>query len=459
MGKILFPLNPDFKLTPKQEEANKIIKSKALYILLYGGARSAKTFLIILHIVFRSFAAPGSRHAILRFRFNHVRASVINDTFPKVMELCFPGCPYQLDKQDWFIKFPNGSEIWFGGLDDKERTEKILGNEYVTIFLNECSQASYNSFQILQTRLAQVCKFVRDGKTQTMKLKFFLDENPPSKGHWSNKLFIDKVDPISKSKLPNPEKYANLKMNPVDNKENLPDEYLKILDGMTKRQRDRFYLGNFTDESENALWTAEIIEASRVTELPDMRRIVVAVDPSGSGDEDNKDNDEIGIVVAGIGTDGLGYVLEDITLKAGPATWAKVATDAYHRHRADRLVAEINFGGAMVESTIRTADRNIPFKALHASRGKVIRAEPISALHEQGKIKLYGRFDLMEDEMCAMTNMGFMGQGSPNRVDAMVWAFTELFDGIVSDPEPVEPERYTIPERTRLFARHKWPSR
>jgi len=289
-------------------------------------------------------------------------------------------------------------------------------------------------------------------------LKFFLDENPPSKGHWSNKLFIDKVDPISKSKLQRPDDYANLKMNPVDNRENLPDAYLQILEGMTKRQRDRFYLGNFTDESENALWTADIIEASRVTELPDMRRIVVAVDPSGSGDDDNKDNDEIGIVVAGIGTDGLGYVLEDITLKAGPATWAKVATDAYHRHTADRIVAEVNYGGAMVESTIRTADKNIPFKALHASRGKVIRAEPISALHEQGKIKLVGRFDLMEDEMCAMTTMGFMGQGSPNRVDAMVWAFTELFTDLVNEPEPVEPERYTIPERTRLFATHKWPS-
>jgi len=247
-------------------------------------------------------------------------------------------------------------------------------------------------------------------------------------------------------------------MNPVDNKENLPDSYLEILESMTKRQRDRFYLGNFTDESENALWTAEIIEASRVTEFPDMRRIVVAVDPSGSGDEDNKDNDEIGIVVAGIGTDGLGYVLEDITLKAGPATWAKVSTDAYHRHRADRIVAEVNYGGAMVESTIRTADKNIPFSALHASRGKVVRAEPISALHEQGKIKMVGRFDLMEDEMCAMTTMGFMGQGSPNRVDAMVWAFTELFTDIVNKPEHKEPERYTIPEKRRSFAQLKWPS-
>jgi len=450
----------EFKLTAKQEEANEIIKSEALYILLYGGARSAKTFLIILHIVYRAFASPGSRHAILRFRFNHVKASVVNDTFPKVMALVFPGCPYKLDKQDWYIKFPNGSEIWFGGLDDKERTEKILGNEYVTIFLNECSQASYNSFQILQTRLAQVCKFVRDGKTQTMRLKFFLDENPPSKSHWSNRMFIDKLDPISKSKLLRPNDYASLRMNPVDNKDNLPETYLRILDGMTKRKRDRFYLGLFTDQSENALWTSEIIDKSRVNEHPaNLQRIVVAVDPSGSGDEDNDANDEIGIMVAGIGRDGMGYVLEDITLKAGPATWAKVATDAYHRWRGDRIVAEVNYGGAMVEATIRQADPNIPFKALHASRGKVIRAEPISALHETGKIKMVGRFDLLEDEMCSMTTMGFMGQGSPNRVDAMVWAFTELFEGIVNKPEPEEPKYYSIPERKRAFAQMKWPQK
>jgi len=447
----------EFKLTQKQVEANEVIKSDALYILLYGGARSAKTFLLILHIVYRAFAAPGSRHAILRFRFNHIRASVINDTFPKVMELCFPGCPYHLDKQDWFIRFPNKSEIWFGGLDDKERTEKILGNEYVTIFLNECSQASYNSFVILQTRLAQVCKYMRDGKSHEMRLKFFLDENPPSKGHWSNRMFIDKVDPISKSKLLRPQDYGSLRMNPVDNKDNLSETYLRILDGMTKRKRDRFYLGLFTDDSDNALWTSEIIDKSRVNEHPeDLQRIVVAIDPSGSGDEDNEANDEIGIVVAGLGADGLGYILEDISHKCGPAKWAKIATDAYHRHRADRIVAEVNYGGAMVESTIRQADRNIPFTALHASRGKVVRAEPISALHENGKIKMCGRFDLLEDEMCSMTTMGFIGQGSPNRVDAMVWAFTELFAGIVDKPKTNEIKHYSIPNKQRLFALPKW---
>jgi len=146
----------DFKLTEKQDEALDIISSHPLFILLYGGSRSAKTFLNVWLIVWRALAVAKSRHAILRFRFNHVKSSIIYDTFPKVMSIAFPDCSYKLDKQDWYATFPNGSEIWFGGLDDKERTEKILGNEYATIFLNECSQISYASFLMLKTRLAQL---------------------------------------------------------------------------------------------------------------------------------------------------------------------------------------------------------------------------------------------------------------------------------------------------------------
>ena len=124
-----------FKLTSKQDEAITLLGSESAYILLYGGSRSTKTFTILRTIVWRALAVAKSRHAVLRFRFNHVKASIVYDTFPKVMELCFPDVTYKLDKSDWFAVFPNGSEIWFGGLDDKERTEKILGNEYASIFL------------------------------------------------------------------------------------------------------------------------------------------------------------------------------------------------------------------------------------------------------------------------------------------------------------------------------------
>ena len=436
----------EFSLTAKQQEAIEVIGS-ADNVLLYGGSRSTKTFTHLRTIVIRALAAPGSRHAVLRFRFNHVKASVIYDTFPKMMELCFSDVPYTMNKSEWFATFPNKSEIWFGGLDDKERSEKILGNEYATIFLNECSQISYSSYLILVTRLAQVCTYRQGDSIKQLNLKMLLDENPPLMGHWTHKLFLEKKDPLSKADLENPEDYASLLMNPVDNAENLPASYLRRLQALPKRQRDRFWLGQFGDANENALWNDTILDASRVSEVPQMSRIVVAVDPSGADDDENKNNDDIGIGVAGLGIDGLGYVLEDLTLNAGPATWGKVAASAYYRHSADRVVGEVNYGGAMVEFVVKTADPNISYKSVTASRGKVVRAEPISALHETGKIKLAGRFDELEDELKGFTTTGYTGSKSPNRADWFVWAFTELFPGIAKPPENTEPVSIPAPRR------------
>lgn len=407
-----------------------------MYILLYGGSRSTKTFTTIRNIITRALIAPNSRHAILRFRFNHVKNSVVLDTFPKVMELCFPDVEYTINKSDWYAKLPNGSEIWFGGLDDKERTEKILGNEYVTVFLNECSQISYNSFLLIVTRLAQRCEYQRGGVTKEMRLKFLCDENPPLQGHWTHKLFIEKRDPTTRQPLAKPENYAALQMNPVDNADNLPAAYLDNLDGLPKRQRDRFYLGKFGSANDNALWTIETIEKSKVSEAPEMARVVIAVDPSGASDDEEANNDDIGILVVGLGVDGIAYVLEDVTIKAGPATWGKVTASAYERHDADRVVGETNFGGAMVEFVIKTANPLISYKSVTASRSKMVRAEPVSALHEIGKVKLVGDFPELEDELLSSTTTGYTGAKSPNRLDAFVFAIIELFPAVVTITKP-----------------------
>lgn len=368
------------------------------------------------------------------------------------MRLCFPGVIYKLDKTDWFVELPNKSQVWFGGLDDKDRVEKILGNEYASIFLNECSQISYQGYLILVTRLAQVCTYERNGETRELRQKMYFDENPPSKGHWTYKLFIDKKDPDTNKLLNDPEDYASMLMNPKDNKDNLSAAYLKRLQNLPKRQRDRFWDGKFGDNTENALWTDDIIEKSRVDSVPtgvSLVRVVVAVDPSGASDDENANNDDIGIGVAGLGSDGIGYVFEDLTVKAGPATWGKIAASAYERHDADRVVAETNFGGAMVEFVVKTANPNISYKAVSASRGKTVRAEPISALHEIGKIKFVGNFDELEDELLSFTTTGYTGARSPNRADWFVWAFTELFPGIA---KPVQDyEEITIPNVVGAF--------
>ncbi len=443
-----------FKLTVKQIEALDVIGSEALYILLYGGSRSTKTFTICRTIAWRALAVAGSRHAILRLRFNQVKKSIFFDTFPKMMRLCFPEVKYRDNKEDFFIQFPNGSEVWFGGLDDKERTEKILGLEYCTIFLNEVSQISYDTFLLMITRLAQQCFYTRKGVRYELRLKMFLDENPPTKGHWSYKLFKENREPKSNQAVEDPQDYANLLMNPVDNLENLPAAYIKALQKLPKSKRDRFWLGKFTDDRADALWTAESIEKNRVTEIPKEAlpfvRIVVGVDPSGAGD-DETDADDIGIGVGALGSDGVGYCLEDLTILGPPSKWGKVAASAYQRHGADRLVAEKNYGGAMVEFVVKAADPNISYKSVTATRGKVVRAEPISALTDDGKIKFVGKFDALEDELCGFIATGYIGENSPNRADWFVWVFTELFPAMTQPDDSFDSKQpIRVPKMKRI---------
>ena len=182
------------------------------------------------------------------------------------------------------------------------------------------------------------------------------------------------------------------------------------------------------DDLAGALFTREMFENHRVKVAPEMQRIVVAVDPSGTAGASD-DGDSIGIVVAGKGVDGRGYVLADRTCKLSPDGWGRRAVAAYHEFGADRIVAERNFGGAMVEHVIRTIDPKASYKEVTASRGKVMRAEPVAALYEQGKISHLGGLEALEDQCCLIGPDGFIGEGSPDRCDAMVWALTELMLG------------------------------
>lgn len=445
-------MNPQFKFTEKQQAAQTLLSGPATHCMLFGGGRSGKTFLHVRNIVMRALKAPGSRHLITRFRFNHAKQTIGFDTLPKVMQLCFPGVPYHINKTDWVIELGDKSEIWIGGLDDSERMEKILGFEFVTIYLNECSQISWAGVQMLVTRLAQKVMQVIKGREPTLlKPRMLYDCNPPSKAHWTFKLFKQKLDPETKEPIRAPDNYVSFQMNPRDNVENLSPEYLDGLGMLSGRMRRRFEDGEFADATPNALFDEGSIDAYRVADgqpLPDMVRVVVAVDPSGAGDDEgNTDNDEVGITVEGLGTDGKAYLLADLTVKAGPATWGRVAVDAFINHRADVVVGETNFGGGMVKFVIQTAAAahekkpRVPFKMVTASRGKVQRAEPFSALYEQGKVRHVGIFAKLEDEMCAFSTAGYTGPKSPNRADAHIWGLAELFPAVVAGPRAEKKER------------------
>ena len=174
------------------------------------------------------------------------------------------------------------------------------------------------------------------------------------------------------------------------------------------------------DDNPGALWKRDQIEALRVTTHPDLSRIVVAVDPAITADEGS---DETGIIAAGMGaSDGHGYVLDDASLRGTPHAWATAAVRLYHTLKADRIIAESNQGGDMVEHTIRTVDPNVPVTLVHATRGKLTRAEPVAALYEQSKVHHAGTFPALEDQQCTWTQ----GDASPDRLDALVWALTHL---------------------------------
>lgn len=251
-------MQPNFKLTAKQLEALKLFISDSKNIMLYGGSRSGKTFFTVWAIFTRA-SLHKSRHVILRDKFNHAKRSLWLDTIPKVLALGFPKLGAMPNNSDHYYKLPNGSEVWIGGLDSKERTEKILGTEYSTMYFNETSQIDYNSISLARTRLAE--------KTPLVK-KTYYDSNPPTKSSWQYWLFEKKLNPQDDEPLEDPDDYTSMLMNPNDNMDNIDEGYLKLLAAMPKAERDRFLYGLYSDESDGQVYY-EFRRDSHVGEFKD----------------------------------------------------------------------------------------------------------------------------------------------------------------------------------------------
>jgi phage terminase large subunit-like protein len=215
----------------------------------------------------------------------------------------------------------------------------------------------------------------------------------------------------------------------LENRSNLAPSFLKqITERYAGTRLGRQELeAEVLDDNPNALWTRDLIDRALTKDHPTLLRTVVAIDPSGT--DGQGEGDDIGVVAAGLGSDGKMYVLADATLQASPANWGKAAVKLYHDLKADRIVGERNFGGAMVAHVIRTIDGTVAYKEVTASRGKWLRAEPVAALYEQGRVKHVGGFARLEDEMCSFGPDGKSDGKSPNRLDALVWAATELMLG------------------------------
>ena len=416
-----------FKKTKTQKKAIEILGTDSSNVMLFGGSRSGKTSILIYSIIIRACIAPNTRHCIIRNTLNSVVSSIWLDTLPKMLKMAFPNLRVEKNNSKYYMTLPNGSEIWMYGLDsghtDRERSDKILGMEFATIFFNECSLITYQAVQTALSRLSQ---------KSNLKNKAYFDCNPAGKGHWAYKLFVLYIDPVS-GENKNRNMYKSLLMNPKDNAENLSDGYIEnILGSLSNRQRQRLELGLWMDDVDGALWKSSTIDSNRVQIPPEsFEKVVVGVDPAISK---TKTSDETGIIVVGLKKD-IAYVLADHSGKYTPSEWARATVKAYRDWDADIIVAEKNQGGDMVSHTLQSEMKHLPIKLVTARKGKSARAEPIVAHYENGFIKHVGALTTLEDQMCAWipaTN------DSPDRVDALVYACTYLLLGTSKMPKIIQ---------------------
>lgn len=417
----------DFKLNPGQQRAlDNVLTSGATHNLLYGGSRSGKTFLFCKCILDRALFAPRSDHLIVRQDGTSAKRALVEKTIPDVLRLCYPGLTLEWKDLKGYYLLPNESRIWVGGLRDLQALEKLLGNEYATIYKNEASEIKFEAHEILETRLAQQVKTI---KGKWLSQRDYNDLNPTTRMHWTYRLWKDGVHPVDNTPIDRSD-YAYETINPMDNEVNLSHAYLTRLEDMGERSKKRFFYGEYVSDDEDALWKRSYIKRATLTddgEYPvDMRRIVVAIDPAVTN---KPGSDETGIVAVGVGVDGYGYVLADESGRYRPEEAARRAVNLYHSLNADRIIGEVNNGGDMIEALIRAVSANVPYKGVNATRGKVKRIQPAAALYERGKVFHLGNYPDLEDQMCSVTvDFDSKAAGwSPDRVDALVWGMTELF--------------------------------
>lgn len=430
-----------FTLTDKQRDLVRLLGNDKRYTLIYGGSRSGKTFLLCYAILTRALKAPGSRHVCLRHDMVDAKQSLANETFPKVKALAYPDIRWRWHEQDGYFSILNNpekqecSQIWLGGIKDQERLDKLLGKEYATIYLNEASIIGYSAYLQVLTRLSQnVIETAVGRQPRPLKQKMYIDLNPTTNTHWTHQVFVDGFEPIDRQPIAgHAEQYQTFQMNPLDNQQNLSHAYLTALQNSPIAMRRRFFDGEYGTDDPYALWRRDMITV-RTPSVP-YERIVVAVDPAVTSDIGSN---ETGIIAAGI-TRGPGgvpecYILEDASGVYTPTEWGARTIELYNRYNANFVIGETNQGGELVRRNIQVAANNIPvmIRTVHASQGKVTRAEPVSALYAQGKVFHIRHFTTLEDQMCSFkSNFNRQREGySPDRVDALVYAITALLPEI-----------------------------
>lgn len=437
----------EFIPNPKQEKLTQLIWQDPIVrnVLAYGPSRSGKSAIITANIINRALAYPGTKHAIFRLTMRSCRSHLFNGTFPDIMKMLYPelwawmGKNGKINKAESWVEFPNGSKIHFEGLDPNN-IDKVLGAQYATAWVNECNEIQdYEIIQQLASRMADKAPLhdLNTGKPvldhngdfiMSRPLMIF-DCNPDVKTDWEYQCFVEKRHPINgkpfkprsllkwrRVKLPTSENIKNLDLDYIDE---LEDRY----DGSPEME-SRFLIGDWRDDNPDALFRKGMFTIQLPPKNKDgsfvLARIIVAVDPSGN---DGNNGDYTGICVVGLGFDGCAYILADASVKGSTDAWSTRVGEMYDTWKADLVVAEKNFGGTMVTNTIQQYRRNLPVKLVSATRGKLVRAEPVAMAYHQGKVFHTDSFKELEAQMCAYKEGA---KKSPDRMDALVWGVSEI---------------------------------
>jgi phage terminase large subunit-like protein len=379
------PHNTDRQLRHRKGTApqRQFWRSEAAYRLFVGGVGSGKTRAGCVEVLRQPAKSIGM---VLAPTYVMLRDATMR-TFLSLANR--GGIVAQLHRADMTVELTDGKVVLFRSADNPDR---LRGPNLGWFYLDEAAMMPPEVWLIMLGRLR-----LAPGRAWAT--------STPRGNTWLAQRFQSSPD------------YAIVRSSSRQNPY-LPAGFVASLEqSYSERQLRQEVEGEFLDDVPGALWTRATLDAARVSQVPDLARVVVGVDPSATSG-----GDACGIVVAGKDAAGHGYILDDRTIQGSPRTWALEAVAAYHRHHADRIVAESNQGGEMVTLTIKTIDAAPPVSLVHASRGKITRAEPVAAQYEKGRVHHVGNFRQLEDELCSYDGTGT----SPNRLDAMVYALTEL---------------------------------
>ena len=411
------------------------------YHLFYGGSGSGKSLLIMYIVLTRAMSVPNSRHGIFRYTRKDADEKLFEKTLKEVLAL-WPALNSPkyctLKSGDLSIELTNGSKVVFGGLDEN-RQDGVLGDEYHTIWINECNQPGigYKQVSHLVSRL-RAPPLMSNGKP--LKLKMFFDCNPQWKSDWEHRAFILGVNPIDGTALSNADQWTASKLNPEANLKVLGEDYVNQMSAsMTMADRRRFIAGEWSDNNPDALFKEDMFTNSRARHCPQnlsadatldwldqflgvqLDQVIVTGDPATTNDVKS---DMTGIVVSGIERKGdveNVYVLADYTMKGTPDQVCQKITEAYKDWGASRVILEKNQGGLWLESTMRKHFKHVPLEFVDATRttgGKTSRAEPVSAQYERKIVHHVGKFAELEEQMCDWGSPQSRKK-SPDRMDAL----------------------------------------